>query len=234
MPRVKKVAFRRRGLKRQRTMSNRPSNVVIPRAPKGFIINNDAVTSEKTLTYGYVTRAIIVDRSITLGNFVDEVTYGWSVSNLWINGISSTAYQGSTDISNMFDSYRIRRVVAIIVPGNNSSEMDNTDRLPTLYTATEKNVDTAPTLSTIVQKDSLFVESFTKTTVRTVSPRVNLTSSNPGLTQSVAADDGMWCRSNLNMQSLGMQIIVSLPAVLDTDYLYRIIFKVYFECKAAH
>lgn len=101
---------------------------------------------------------------------------GWSPTNLWVDGGSSTAVPGASEITAIFDCCQIQKVECTFIYACNSLEQTTTStmNLPTLYTAYDPNDNAAPTLASIREKATCIVARLDVPFKRTIYPKLDV------------------------------------------------------------
>lgn len=159
--------------------------------------------------------------------------FGFSPTNLWVNGSSATAYP--TSINNIWDLCRIVKVEMTILPGNDGNAYNantltsGTTNIPYVYTAFDPNTSGAPTIAAIKQNSTVQTTSLNHVIKRTFYPNFA-----PSATVDMGAN-----RKNIFMSvyqdtpAQGVQVYVDLDAQVWTYCIYRISFKVFMEVRAS-
>lgn len=188
----------------------------IPRAPK-----SGAALVKRCVTYSH-------DFNVDLG-----VGFGFSPTNLWVNGASSTAIPLASDISNLYDLCRVKYVDMIITPFANVHEIASDTvttgirNIPIIYYCEDKTDNDVPNLNSLFQQDTLKVDMFDKVIRHRVYPRINTGSNTVNL-----AYGKQWVLTAADLPANGIKMYVDTN-VAQTYLGCRINFIITYECKDA-
>lgn len=192
----------------------------IPRQPKSSSFNRSLLP----LTVNYDV------------DFTADVShgFGFSPSNLWVNGVSSTAIDGASQINAVFDLVRVVKVEAIILPGCNflgygSNTISTGQRnIPYIYTALDYNSGGNPALGAVLQNPTVEIDSFDHVIRRTFVPRV--TTGTTGITD-MSSNNQLYTAVSADTPAYGIQIYLDLFNTALTYDVARIVFKIWYDCR---
>lgn len=186
-------------------------------------------------THAIVPRTVFYDM-----NFATDVAlgFGFSPTNLWINNSSSVAIPGASDLSNLYDLVRIKKVEITIMPGctglGYGSNTLTTDKrnVPYAYHAVDHNSGGNPTITEMQQYSNLKMEAFDKVIRRTLYPAPKFSAAGVGTVslQGAALKD-VWIASAADEPCFGFKLHMDLYNTALTYDVARINFKIFYECK---
>lgn len=158
--------------------------------------------------------------------------FGFSPTNLWRDGASSTAIDGASDMTNLFDMCRIKKVECIVTPYGNVHEFANDSTtikaLPVIYIAADKTDGYNPNASSIMQFDNLHVTCLDHVVRYTCYPRLTTGSGYITLNRYAA-----WTNTGSDQPAYGIKMHVDWPQAQVTLTGFRINFIITYECKDA-
>lgn len=184
-----------------------------------------------------INDAVIVCRTVQSNhNTTADVTIGlgWSATNMWVNGISSYAIDGASDITNLYDIVRIKKVEVNILLDYNVHEVTATSSagLPIVYTAFDPTDNAPPTAASIKQYATCKMEMMGDARVgnrvtRTFYPRLQNTQSSYAIINPL----NNWVESGSDIPYNGCKIYMDQIGVSNPNRYYMIVCKIYYECK---
>jgi len=184
--------------------------------------------------YNSVTIARTVNYDV---DFTADVAhgFGFSSTNLWVNGTSSTAIPGASELTALFDLIRIAKVEVTLLPGcdslnyANNSLSSGTRNIPYVYTAYDPNDSGNPSLSDIQQNNTCKTDSFNKVIKRTIYPQMTVGSQL--LTDIGQNRRNIFVKSGVDSPWFGYKVYMDLQSVALTYDIARISFKIFYECR---
>lgn len=157
--------------------------------------------------------------------------FGWSATYLWVNGVSTTAIDGASDLTNMFEMCRIAKVDCVLLPGANVHDIA-TDTLtsgeknvPWLYHGTDYAQGNSSTLSSILQNDDLRITLCDRGVRRTVYPKLSST-----VSAGIIMSPSSWVQTNTDIPYYGLKTYIDVYNALT----YNVMtwnFIITYECK---
>lgn len=175
-----------------------------------------------------VKRAVFWD--VTSGAADFNSGFGFSSTYLWRNDAQSTAIDGASDMTNLFDMCRIKKVECIITPYGNVHEFANdsttTKALPVIYIAADKNDSIAPNAASIMQYDNLHITCLDHVVRYTCYPRITTGSGAISLNRNAA-----WVNTGSDIPYYGIKMHVDWPQAQVSLTGFRVNFIITFECK---
>lgn len=189
----------------------------IYRAPKGNSI--------------IIPRTVVYDTDLTV-----DVSkgFGFSATNLWVNGVSTTALGGASDITALFDLVRVAKVEITVQFGNNTFDYGintvgtGTRNMPYVYDAFDPSDSTNPALTDIRQMATCQMSMPDKALCRTIYPVLQEPSA---IVDIGAARKNKFMQSGTDIPWNGWKVYMDLYNTALTYDVLRFAFKIYFECK---
>lgn len=183
---------------------------------------NDSVIVCRTVQANYNTSA---DAALGIG---------WSATYMWINGVSTTSIDGATDITNLYDVCRVRKVEVNICLDYNVHEASSTTSvgLPIVYTAYDPTDNATPTQQSIKQyatcKMSMMGDARVgNRVVRTFYPRLQQSQGS----FSIVNPMNQWVETGSDIPYNGCKIYMDQIGISNPNRYYMIVCKIYYECK---
>lgn len=161
--------------------------------------------------------------------------FGFSPTALWINGVSSTAIPGASELSALFDLMRISKVECTMMPSYNNLDMTASSfstgslNIPYVYEAFDATDGTNPSLADIQQMSSCKTHLLSKPIRRTVYPRLKEGSNIINVGQS-AGDTYVQAGHDIAWNS--WKVYADLESVTNQYVGIRFTFKIFYECRA--
>lgn len=159
---------------------------------------------------------------------------GWSATNMWINGVSTTSIDGATDITNLYDVCRVRKVEVNVMIDYNVHEAAATTSvgLPIVYTAFDPTDNAAPTSSSIRQYATCKIHMMGDArvgnrVVRTYYPRLQQSQGS----YSIVNPMNQWVETGSDIPYNGCKIYMDQIGISNPNRYYMIVCKIYYECK---
>lgn len=191
----------------------------IPRAPR----TNIAI----------VKRCVYYDATL---NVDLAAGFGFSPTNLWVNGASSTAITSASDMTNMYEFVRIKKVDMIITPYANVHEYTvdtvttGARNIPIIYHCEDKSDSDVPNINSLLQEDTLKVDMLDKVIKRTIYPKYNMYASGGNFIN--INRNAAWVLTGSDVPSFGIKMYVD-TLVANTYSGLRVNFVITYECKDA-
>lgn len=208
-----------RAAKRRRTEGKKPAaarKLSVYRAPR-----NQTIIIPRTVDY---------DKYLT-ADFSHG--FGFSVLNLWVNGVADTSMPGGSELTNLFEFIRVAKVEITIMPGQSemaytATGISETRNIPWLYEGFDPNDGTNPSLDNMRELASTRTHLFNKVIRRTIYPNIkDGGQTDLGRNQKNLFVDG----TALNTPWYGYKIYMDMVDAVWTYSLCRVSFKVFYECK---
>lgn len=160
--------------------------------------------------------------------------YGFSATNLWVNGVSSTAIPGASDITALFDLVRIKKIEITILPGANelaypaSTVGTGVQNIPFVLEAYDPTDSTNPSAANMRELATCRSHLLDKVIRRNIYPCVKDASGiiNVGLSRK-----DTFIQSGTDLPYFGWKVYADMVTNVWTYNIVRISFKVYFECR---
>lgn len=154
--------------------------------------------------------------------------FGFSPTNLWLNGVSSTAIDGASDITNLFDACRVVKVEMVLLPSCNSLDYANvvttTRNIPYAYIAADKNDSTAPNQASILQFDNLHVTSMDHVIRYTCYPKTKSEG-------AIILSRSNWVLTGVDQPYFGIKLYIDNTTTNQANAGGSINFIIHYECK---
>lgn len=161
--------------------------------------------------------------------------FGWSATNLWINGVPVTPIPGATDLAAVFDCVRVQKVEVSVLPGNDNADYATNTlatgqrNIPYFYDAFDPNDGTNPSVANIRELSTCRTTILNKVVKRTIYPNLN---EGTGAVQDLGkTQKNMFTRSDADIPWYGWKCYGDLFNTALTYDVGRISFKVFFECR---
>lgn len=177
---------------------------------------------------------VIVKRSVRYTfdlNTDNPAGFGFSPTYLWVSGTSTTAIDGASDLTSMFEECRIAKVQCILLPGTNvheiatDSAVTGARSIPWLYTGVSYTAAGASTMPSILQNDQLRVDLADHKIVRTIYPRMTSTSSS-----GIALPKNTYVATGTDIPFFGLLTYMDVYASLPYN-VFSWTFIIHYECK---
>lgn len=197
--------------------------------------------SSKKRRTSYVPRTISMAKSSNSVMVKRTVRYGFDLSTdfaggfaftpttLWYNGATSVAIDGASDITNLFDQCRIKKVEVIILPSCDGLDYYNVSttarNVPYVYIAADKNDSSNPTLAAMLQYDNLHITELNHVIRYTCYPKM-LTGSS-----SIVVPNNNWAVAGTDIPYFGIKIYVDNTTTNQPNAGGSINFIIHYECK---
>lgn len=174
-----------------------------------------------------------VQRNITTSADLG-IGFGWSPTYLWFNGVPDTAIPGASDLTNLYDVCRVRKVECNIMFDFNGYEVSATGTvgLPVVYTAYDPTTNASPTQSSIQQMATTRINMIGDArdgnrVVRTIYPRAQQTQGGATLLYST----NQWVETGSDIPYNGLALYVDMINISNPNRNAMFVFKIYYECK---
>lgn len=164
------------------------------------------------------------------------ISFGFSASNLWINGSSGPAIQGFGELSGLFELMRVVKVEVTWVPGcqgldwSNNTITTGTRNIPYVYECFDPAIHTTPSLGTMREAASTVVHTADKPFRRTIYPVLE---DGEGVIDVGRSRATTFVRSGIDVPFNGWSVVMDLENQPLTYDIGKIFFKIYYECRAS-
>lgn len=162
--------------------------------------------------------------------------FGWSASNLWVNGVSVTPISGASDLAAVFDCVRVAKVEITIMPGCDSLDYGTntvttgTRNIPYVYEAFDPNDSTNPSIANMRELATTRTHMLNKVIKRTIYP--TLVEVSGGIVDLGKNQKNIFVTSGTNSQQwCGWKFYADMFNTALTYAIGRISFKVFYECR---
>lgn len=153
---------------------------------------------------------------------------------MWINGVSTTAIDGASDITNLYDVCRVRKVEVNIMLDYNVHEASSTTSvgLPIVYTAFDPTDNATPTQQSIKQYATCRIDMMGDArngnrVIRTFYPRLQQSQGS----YSIINPMNQWVETGSDIPYNGAKIYMDQIGISNPNRYYMIVCKIYYECK---
>lgn len=157
--------------------------------------------------------------------------FGFSATYLWVNGASSIAIDGAADMTNLYDSCRVKMVEMILLPSANvhdismDSGTSGSRNVPYLYIAPDYATSGSTTIASMLQMDGLTIHSFDKAIKRKFYPKL-ATSGSSGIILPASS----YVQTGTDVPYFGIRWYADTATAM--PYVsYSVNFIIHYECK---
>jgi hypothetical protein len=160
--------------------------------------------------------------------------FGFSPTNLWVNGASSTAVAGVSEISALFELVRVAKVEIIYLPGckslpwSDNTVTTGTRNIPWVYEGFDPHVSTTPTVAGLLEQGNVVIRSADDMFRKTIYP---VLLDDAGVVPTAVVNKHTFICTGVDTPANGWNFIADLDSVALTYDIGVIFFKIFYECK---
>lgn len=183
-------------------------------------------------------QTVMITRSMAYNiGFAADPAYGFGFSptNLWVNGASSTAIGGVSEITALFELCRIAKVEITWLPGNQALDWGSNSvttgirNIPYVLESFDPRVSTTPTISGLLETSGVSFHSANEPFSKVIHP---VLLNDAGIVPVGRTNRESFVATGVDVPWNGWNVIMDLTSTALTYCSGQFYFKIFYECKS--